>query len=82
MVGNASIERRIAFDPATGLSTLSWLHKVTGTDFTKPAAAPRRIWRRIQFHAGGNRFTGKSGFELAGTGNSHALDGGKALDSA
>jgi alpha-galactosidase len=78
VVGNASIERRIAFDPATGLSTLSWLHKVTGTDFTKPAAAPRQFGDEFSFQAGGNRFTGKSGFELAGT-EVLALDGGKAL---
>ncbi|HXJ96688.1 MAG TPA: alpha-galactosidase [Terriglobia bacterium] len=32
-VGNGLVEREIHFDPAEGLSTASWRHKVTGTDF-------------------------------------------------
>jgi alpha-galactosidase len=78
-VGNAFIERRVAFDSRAGLSTVSWLHKVTGTDFTKRAKAAGQLADEFSFQAGTTRFTGKSGFELAGA-EVLTLDGGKALE--
>jgi len=77
-VGNALIERQVAFDSRTGLSTVSWLHKVTGTDFTKRAAAGRQLGDEFSFQAGNDSFTGRSGFELAEA-EVLTLDGGKAL---
>ncbi len=77
-VGNAFVERRVAFDSQAGLSTVSWVHKVTGTDFTKRAAAAGQLADEFSFQAGTTSFTGKSGFELAGS-EVLTLDGGKAL---
>ena len=77
-VGNSLIERQVAFDPQSGLSTAGWLHKVTGTDFTKRAAAARQRGDEFSFRAGADSFSGRSGFELAGT-EILTLDGGKAL---
>ena len=77
-VGNALIERQIAFNPKTGLSTISWTHKVTGTDFTKGAGAGRRVGDEFSFQAGNTTFTGRSGFEFAGA-EILNLAGGKAL---
>ncbi len=77
-VGNTLIERKIAFNPKTGLSTISWIHKVTGTDFTKFAAAARRRGDEFSFQAGDTTFTGRSAFELAGA-EILNLEGGKTL---
>ncbi len=77
-VGNALVERQIAFDPKSGLSTISWRHKVTGTDFTKGGAAPRRLGDEFSFQTGNTTLTGRSGFELAAA-EILNLEGGKAL---
>src|SRR5580700_11415354 len=39
VIGNDLVERGIKFDPREGLSTTSWRHKVTGTDFMARASA-------------------------------------------
>ncbi|MGB7761443.1 MAG: alpha-galactosidase [Bryobacteraceae bacterium] len=78
-VGNTLVERQVAFDSRSGLSTVGWLHKVTGTDFAKHGAAARQAGDEFSFQAGTDSFTGKSGFELDGA-EVLALDGGKALE--
>ena len=77
-VGNSLIERQVAFDSRAGLYTGAWLHKVTGTDFTKRAMAARQTGDEFSFQTGTGNFSGRSGFELAGS-EILTLDGGKAL---
>src|ERR1700761_6740836 len=42
-VGNSLVEREVIFDAATGLRSVAWKSKVTGTDFLA-AARDRRQW--------------------------------------
>ena len=74
-VGNDLIERQIAFNPKTGLSTLSWHHKVTGTDFIRNA---RRPGDEFSFQIGNDTFTGRSGFAIAAA-ETQSIEGGKQL---
>ena len=46
-IGNALVEREIRFDPARGLYTASWRHKVTGTDFMQIAAPSKTKWESV-----------------------------------
>jgi alpha-galactosidase len=78
-IGNALVERQVGFDPSHGLATLSWLHKVTGTEFGRRPSDARRPSDDFSFQAGGETFTGRSGFELAGS-EVESLDHGKALE--
>ena len=49
VIGNALIERRIQFDAKTGLYTAAWRHKLTGTDFIKPAPGETTAVRSSPF---------------------------------
>jgi hypothetical protein len=65
-IGNALVERLIGFDPGIGLSTLSWQHRVTGTDFVANAVKPHpksneySVWADQEHFAG----TGQSAWKL------------------
>ncbi len=42
-IGNGLVSRTLSYSPSTGLSTTSWLHNITGTDFVNqpfPASSP------------------------------------------
>lgn len=60
-VGNAFVRRDVRFDSKLGLYTETWLHKITGTDFTAHALKHRVRGREFSFHADGDLLAGSQG---------------------
>lgn len=83
-VGNSLVERELRFDPAIGLYTASWRHKLTGTDFMKRAQAEKRWGSEFSFAVDGHRWAGAgdgsgSAFELLAGGLRSGTLGEKEL---
>jgi alpha-galactosidase len=78
VIGNDQVEREIKFDPAHGLSTVAWRHRVTGTDFMAQA---KGAWgAEFSFQAGDARVAGGgSGLELLGAQLGDLAPGGRLL---
>jgi len=60
LIGNDLVERGIRFDPREGLSTTSWRHKVTGTDFMARARARNSFGNEFSFRADQTTLTGST----------------------
>jgi alpha-galactosidase len=81
VVGNGLIERLIQFDTKTGLYTAAWRHKLTGTDFIKPAPDKNNQGAEFFFQADREKLTGSGGaFELVTAETHDALPEGKLLE--
>lgn len=63
-VGNASVERTIAFGHENGLQTESLTHKVTGRNFASNHRDRESTTGEFSFRANDKEFTGKSSFAL------------------
>ncbi len=77
-VGNALVERTVRFDAKDGLRTVRWLHRLTGTDFVRQAAAAERRGEEFAFDADGAQVNGRSGLALVSA-ETRNLGNGKAL---
>jgi len=60
-IGNALVERELAFESQGGLHTVSWRHTPTGTDFMRVAGHSRSAGREFSFDASGESFAGSNG---------------------
>ena len=80
-IGNALVERRIGFDPGVGLFTLSWRHRVTGTDFIANAVKPHPKSNEFSFWADQEHFagTGQSAWKLGDIHTEKLTRGGQML---
>jgi alpha-galactosidase len=90
IIGNGLVSRTVTYSATTGLSTQSWLHNLTGTDFinqkfpnTSPFRAPGA---EFSFQAGSQRLRGfqsdpnaKADFELLRADIEHASRDGEQL---
>jgi alpha-galactosidase len=63
-IGNTLVERTLSFDEQHGLRTLSWRHKLTGTDFGQRATSAQNWGEEFSFRAGEETLDGRSGFAL------------------
>ena len=81
VIGNGLIERQIQFDAKIGLYTAAWRHKLTGTDFIKPAQADSSRGAEFFFQADGDRLAGSGGaFDLIAAETHNLLPRGKLLE--
>jgi alpha-galactosidase len=60
-IGNALVEREVRFESQRGLQTVSWRHKLTGTDFMSPAGTRGNGGSEFSFEASGDSFAGSDG---------------------
>jgi len=80
-VGNGLIERHIQFNSKIGLYTAAWRHKLTGTDFIKPAPNGSNRGAEFFFQADGDRLAGSAdAFDLVTAETHDLLPRGKLLE--
>ena len=80
-VGNNLVERRIEFDPQKGLSTPSWRHKVTGTEFMGAESRWGSQGREFSLNLDGAALSGtaESAWDFLDAGTQEVPPAGKCL---
>ena len=80
-IGNSLVERELHFDSERGLRTVSWRHKLTGTDFISAAGRNRYAGSEFSFRADGDSFAGSQGpaWEFVGAETQGLGSSGKLL---